>query len=1025
MKSHHRSLPLTVLIPMLIGFTTSLIAQPSGLISWWQGEGNVLDSVGSNNGALNVPLSYTAGQSGQAFSISGGIVQIPDSPSLDPSNVTVQAWVRATAPGTYRYVICKAGGAGGVSYALYTGGGAGLIFFVNLASGGGLVLSPSADGNAVWDGNWHLATGVFDGTTAHLYVDGVEIGSGTSTANTNGIDYSSPQPLLFGDYQIAGGLPYAGLLDEVKVFGRALDSTEALETYNNANSPAGTNGLVSWYKAEQNALDSWGTNNGSAPLKPFVYTAGRAGQCFFPQGGDALIPDSLSLQPSNVTVQAWVKSVAPASYRYLVCKARGAGGVSYALYTGGGSGLIFFVNRAGGAGLVLSPAAAPDEIWDGAWHLATGAYDGNTSRLYIDGTEVGSGTDGAGEIDYSSPKELVFGDYQKPGGLPFIGEIDDIKIYDHALSSSEILGTFTGTNLVGWWRAETNANDSVGGNNGTTQGTVTYVAGRRAGSAFHTSGGVVSVPDSTSLRVSNLTVQAFVSALSPGANKYILCKSANASSASYALYTGPSGGLTFYVSTAAGAVASPTVNASAIWDGFFHFVDGTFDGQTVRLYVDGKEVGSGTSGSGPIQYGTAQNSGALLFGDFYSAPGVSNFVGSIDEIKIYNYALSASEIDANTYKVVLILNQPQSQTFTVGSTVTLRVTAQGPAPLLYQWQFFGTNLPAATNSALVLSNVQPAQAGPYNVQIITPTLKYTAGVSGQAFQLGSGGLVRIANAPAFETQQFSVQCWARAVNPGTYRYLFSKSRDPSYYSSSYGLYTADNGGLKMFVVLAPPSGTTAYGFITATIGTNIWDGAWHLFTGTWDGQFVSLYVDGDLAQSVDSFGGTIDYQTYFQNGDLLLGDVIATPGPFHFNGDMDGAKFFDHALSPSDVLDTFTNPNSAAATTGLLSWWRGESNTLDSLGNNNGTAAPAPGSLLSSTAILTVAVVNAVLTDPGKTGNNFQATVTGPTGQSFIILRSADLNSWTPVVTNTVPFTFTDPLAPGSAARFYRAVSQN
>ena len=108
--------------------------------------------------------------------------------------------------------------------------------------------------------------------------------------------------------------------------------------------------------------------------------------------------------------------------------------------------------------------------------------------------------------------------------------------------------------------------------------------------------------------------------------------------------------------------------------------------------MDGKEVGSGTSGSGPIQYGTAQNSGALLFGDFYSAPGVSNFVGSIDEIKIYNYALSASEIDANTYKVVLILNQPQSQTFTVGSTVTLRVTAQGPTPLLYQWQRGASNL---------------------------------------------------------------------------------------------------------------------------------------------------------------------------------------------------------------------------------------------------------------------------------------------------------------------------------------------
>jgi len=1011
---------------MVAAFTTTLVAQPSGLVSWWQGESNVLDSVGSNNGALNVPLSYAAGYSGQAFFISGGIIQVPDAPSLDPSNVTVQAWVNATSPGAYRYVICKARGAGGVSYALYTGGGAGLIFFVNLASGGGSVLSPSADGNVVWDGNWHLATGVFDGTTAHLYVDGVEIGSGTTTASTNGIDYSNPQPLLFGDYQVAGGLPYAGLLDEVKIFVRALSSSDVLDTYNNGNSPAGTNGLVSWYKAEGNALDSWSTNNGSAPLKPFVYSAGRSGLCFFPQGGNALIPDSSSLEPSAVTVQAWVKSVAPASFRYLVCKARGAGGVSYALYTGGGSGLIFFVNRAGGAGSVLSPAADPGEVWDGAWHLVIGTYDGNTSRLFIDGIEVGSGTAGAGSIDYSSPKELIFGDYQKPGGLPFVGEMDDIKIYSNALSSSDILGAFTGTHLISWWRAETNANDSIGGNNGTTQGIVNYVAGRRAGSAFHTAGGLITVPDSPSLHVSNLTVQAFVSALSPGANKYILSKSASASSASYAFYTSPSGGLAFYVTTDNGTAQSPTVSSSAIWDGFFHLVDGTYDGQKVRLYVDGQEVGSATSASGQIQYGTGQDSGALLFGDFYSTPGTSNFVGSIDEIRIYNYALSAAEIDANTFKDVLIIDQPASQSFPAGSNVTLQVTAQGPTPLAYQWRFYGTNLPGATNSTLVLSNAQAAQAGPYTVQILTPSLKYTDGVSGQAFQIGSGGLVRVADNPAFETEQFSMQCWARAINPGSYRYLFSKSRDPSYYSSSYGLYTADNGGLTMFVVLTPPMGNpTAFGFITARTGTNVWDGLWHQITGTWDGEFVNLYVDGVLIQSVDSFGGTIDYETYFQNGDLLLGDVIATPGPYHFPGDMDEAKFFDHALSDTDVSNTFADPNSAAATNGLMSWWKGESNTLDSLGNNNGTPAPAPGSLLSTPGILAVNAVNALLMNAKTTGNNFQATLTGPSGQPFVVLRSTDLRSWTPFVTNTVPFTFTDPLAPGSAARFYSAVSAN
>src|SRR5437660_12747945 len=129
MKSHPRRFLLAVLIPMLATFATPLVAQPSGLVSWWQAESNVLDSIGTNNGALNVSLSYNAGQVGQAFSISGGIIQVPDAPSLAPSNVTVQAWVKASSPGAYRYVVCKARGTGGVSYALYIGSGSGRIFF--------------------------------------------------------------------------------------------------------------------------------------------------------------------------------------------------------------------------------------------------------------------------------------------------------------------------------------------------------------------------------------------------------------------------------------------------------------------------------------------------------------------------------------------------------------------------------------------------------------------------------------------------------------------------------------------------------------------------------------------------------------------------------------------------------------------------------------------------------------------------------------------------------------------------------
>ena len=52
-----------------------------------------------------------------------------------------------------------------------------------------------------------------------------------------------------------------------------------------------------------------------------------------------------------------------------------------------------------------------------------------------------------------------------------------------------------------------------------------------------------------------------------------------------------------------------------------------------------------------------------------------------------------------------------------GATTSFRAVAVGLPPLGYQWQFDGTNLPAATNSLLTLTNVQPQQAGFYWVTV--------------------------------------------------------------------------------------------------------------------------------------------------------------------------------------------------------------------------------------------------------------------------------------------------------------------
>jgi hypothetical protein len=60
--------------------------------------------------------------------------------------------------------------------------------------------------------------------------------------------------------------------------------------------------------------------------------------------------------------------------------------------------------------------------------------------------------------------------------------------------------------------------------------------------------------------------------------------------------------LIFYISNGIASVLSADAGAR-IWDGAWHVVLGTFDGGRVRLFVDGKEIGTGTPTSVSLTYG--------------------------------------------------------------------------------------------------------------------------------------------------------------------------------------------------------------------------------------------------------------------------------------------------------------------------------------------------------------------------------------------------------------------------------------
>jgi hypothetical protein len=179
---------------------------------------------------------------------------------------------------------------------------------------------------------------------------------------------------------------------------------------------------------------------------------------------------------------------------------------------------------------------------------------------------------------------------------------------------------------------------------GILQGGATWTAGRFQGALAFDGTGDVDVTNTAGLAPADVTLSAWVKSKgSPGDYKHIAVKGGSGCcTGSYALYTGANGGIEFYIGTSPGSfVLSPDAGAG-IWNGQWHNVVGTFDGSTVRLYVDGRQVGSGTPDSLPIDYDMPSGSDFVI-GNYLWCPGLA-FTGDIDAVKVFDRALSPGEI---------------------------------------------------------------------------------------------------------------------------------------------------------------------------------------------------------------------------------------------------------------------------------------------------------------------------------------------------------------------------------------------
>lgn len=155
-----------------------------------------------------------------------------------------------------------------------------------------------------------------------------------------------------------------------------------------------------------------------------------AGAGSFDGTGDFVqIDDDSSLGVTSVTVSAWVYRDGSKNNVYVV----DGRDHNYALkFDDGTSTPQFYIFSNGSvAKLRANSGDIPNQTWT---HVAA-TYDGSELNIYVNGTNEGTKT-ASGAIDVSSGPSRI-GDYIG-GGYEFRGWIDDVRIYDRALSDTEV-----------------------------------------------------------------------------------------------------------------------------------------------------------------------------------------------------------------------------------------------------------------------------------------------------------------------------------------------------------------------------------------------------------------------------------------------------------------------------------------------------------------------------------------------------------------------------------------------------------
>ncbi len=196
-----------------------------------------------------------------------------------------------------------------------------------------------------------------------------------------------------------------------------------------------------------------------------------------------LIPLNSNLQnTSSISLEAWIKPSINTAYAQIAGNLwdNGVTESGYGLTLNGASGLFFAVETSGNAGSPMEFLSSNGGILLNQWNHVAATYDGTTKRIYINGNEVASSTNGTGTITYTPSNNIRIGKYEDSDEqYYFKGEIDEVRIWN-TVRTQEQINEFKSTpiqsgyqDMIAYWQFNeatgTTVIDKISGLDGSLQ----------------------------------------------------------------------------------------------------------------------------------------------------------------------------------------------------------------------------------------------------------------------------------------------------------------------------------------------------------------------------------------------------------------------------------------------------------------------------------------------------------------------------------------------------------------------------